>query len=72
MVRENDIGKTSHREVSSLKSETGRKGSKSGAPAEIGRYHMYVSFTSCSILKPILYHPMPVWSHNVRSVSAVL
>ena len=38
----NDMGKTSRREVSSPESETGRKGSKSGAPAEIGRYHMYL------------------------------
>ena len=41
-LKKNDIGKTSRREVSSPESETGRKGSKSGAPAEIGRYHMYV------------------------------
>ena len=33
--------KTSRREISSPESETVRKGSKSGAPDEIGRYHMY-------------------------------
>ena len=36
-----DIGKTSGQKVSSPEWETGRKGSQSGAPAEIGRYHMY-------------------------------
>ena len=34
--------KTSRREISSPESETMKKGSKSGAPDEIGRYHMYV------------------------------
>ena len=44
MVREKRHWKTSRREVSSTERETGRKGSKSGAPAEIGRYHMYGYF----------------------------
>ena len=39
--RKNNIGKTSHREISSSESEPVGKGSKSGAPAKIGRYHMY-------------------------------
>ena len=41
--RKMTLEKTSRREVSSPESETGRKGSKSGAPAEIGRYHMNAS-----------------------------
>ena len=39
--RINDIGKISRREFSSPEREGERKGSKSGAPAKIGRYHMY-------------------------------
>ena len=47
MFGQNTVGKkkhwkTSRREISSPESETVRKGSKSGAPDEIGRYHMYV------------------------------
>ena len=41
MVEKKNIGKTSRREISSPESEPVRKDSKSGAPAEIGRYHMY-------------------------------
>ena len=40
--------KTSRREISSPESETVRKGSKSGAPDEIGRYHMYAKCMSVS------------------------
>ena len=43
MRGKNNIGKTSRREKSSPERGTGRKGSKSGAPAEIGRYHTYVN-----------------------------
>ena len=39
--RKNHCGKTSRPEISSPESEPGRKGSKSGALAKIGRYHMY-------------------------------
>ena len=42
MVGKKKHWKTSHREIPSPESETVRKGSKSGAPDEIGRYHMYV------------------------------
>ena len=42
--RKMTLEKTSRREVSSPESETGRKGSKSVAPAEIGRYHMYDTY----------------------------
>ena len=49
------LEKTSRREVSSPESETGRKGSKSGAPAEIGKYHMYDIFISFSLL--LLFRP---------------
>ena len=41
--RKNNIGKTSRWEKSSPERGTGRKGSKSGAPAKIGRYHKYVT-----------------------------
>ena len=44
MVGKKNFGKTSRREISSPESETVRKGSKSGAPDEIGRYHMYGTF----------------------------
>ena len=40
--REKKHWKTSRREISSPESETVRKGSKSEASDEIGRYHMYV------------------------------
>ena len=39
--RKDNIGKTSRREISSSESEPAGKGSKSGAPTKIGRYHMY-------------------------------
>ena len=41
MVGKKKHWKTSRREISSPESETVRKGSKSGAPDEIGRYHMH-------------------------------
>ena len=65
--RKMTLEKTSRREVSSPESETGRKGSKLGAPAEIGRYHMYdlhvlikktlvTNFEVISLLKrPLIY-----------------
>ena len=41
--RKMTLEKNSHREVSASESETGRKVSKSGAPAKIGIYHMFDS-----------------------------
>ena len=60
--RKNDIGKTSRREVSSPERETVRKGSKSGAPAEIGRYHMYGLLTLLHSEPPKLYGVLTVLS----------
>ena len=41
--------KTSRQEISSPESETVRKGSKSGAPEEIGRYHMYALINTIKV-----------------------
>ena len=45
------LEKNARREVSSPESETGRKGSKSGAPDEIGRYHMYACDPSLELFQ---------------------
>ena len=76
----NDIGKTARREVSSPESETMRKGSKSGAPAEIGRYLMYAldisrdtTLIDCKCLFLFLNQyagarkkKMPIWTKNLK------
>ena len=59
--RKMTLEKTSRREVSSPESETGRKGSKSGALPEIGRYHMYDSARSGRINIFLIFFNMMVY-----------
>ena len=54
--RKMTLEKTCRREVSSPESETVKKGSKSGAPAEIGRYHMYGIYVNGKVFEPLKFY----------------